>query len=203
MASGPLRHGNCCNRRPTPEYVVWAGIIQRCTDPGCGSYQRYGGRGITVCDRWRNSFENFLADMGPRPGLEYSIDRINNGGNYEPGNCRWATREEQRSNTRRNRVIEWNGVRRTLAQWERSLGMRRGTLQARLDQHHWSLERALTTPVDSDVPIEFQGISRSVREWERVLGFRRNCVRARLGRGWTIERALTTPSRRQGGGMTS
>ncbi len=193
---GPLKHGNCCNRKPSPEYVVWAGMIQRCTDPACKSYPRYGGRGITVCARWRHSFENFLADMGPRPGPAYSIDRIENDGNYEPGNCRWATEEEQRRNTRRNRFIEFNGVQKTMTEWERSLGMRRGTLQARLDQHRWPLELAITTPVDSDAPVEFRGESRSVREWERVLGFRRNCVRARLDRGWSIERALTTPSRR-------
>lgn len=84
----------------TPEYSTWYGMITRCTNPRQPAYKNYGGRGITVCERWRNSFAEFFTDMGPRPeGL--SLDRINNDGNYEPGNCRWATRREQRLNSRK------------------------------------------------------------------------------------------------------
>lgn len=84
----------------TPEHYIWRGMKQRCYNPNNKSFKNYGGRGITICDRWQNSFENFLADMGKKPSPTHSIDRVNNDGNYEPANCRWATNQEQSDNKR-------------------------------------------------------------------------------------------------------
>lgn len=102
---GGVTHGHTRNHGASPTYQSWAMMIQRCTNPNLEAWPNYGGRGIKVCERWLHSFENFVADMGPRLSLKHSIDRFpNNDGNYEPSNCRWATRKEQNTN-RRNRVI--------------------------------------------------------------------------------------------------
>lgn len=95
-----VKHGEALGRkRPSPEYSTWISMRNRCNNPKNHAYSYYGGRGISVCERW-NDYANFIADMGPRPSPTHSIDRENNDGNYEPSNCRWATKTEQAANQR-------------------------------------------------------------------------------------------------------
>jgi hypothetical protein len=127
-------------------YTSWLHMRSRCLKPENPAFPDYGGRGITVCDRWKDSFENFLADMGECPeGM--SLDRYpDNDGHYEPGNCRWATAKEQARNRRNSRTLEFNGQRRTVAEWSEQTGISQQTIGQRIDRRGWSVERALTTP---------------------------------------------------------
>jgi hypothetical protein len=132
----------------SPEYQIWRQMLARCHRPGCVGYENYGGRGISVCERWRE-FVNFYNDMGPRPSRDYSIDRIDNDGDYQPGNCRWATRSVQQRNKRRTltsrrfRIVEWNGEALSLAEWARRLNISYGAICYRFRQE-WPLQRALS-----------------------------------------------------------
>lgn len=127
----------------TSLYHIWQGMNQRCHNPQAKDFPRYGGRGIAVCAEWRNSFEVFAIAVGPRPTVSHSLDRFpDNNGNYEPGNVRWATQDQQMSNTRTNRNITANGVTDTLAGWARRSGIGYTTIQARLDAG-WTPERAV------------------------------------------------------------
>ena len=124
---------------------IWEGMMRRCNDPRAVSYPHYGGKGIKVCDRWR-LFENFYADMNEPPDKSYSLDRIDNDGNYEPENCRWATRLQQHRNRTDNAILEFNGECKCVTEWAEFLGVRAPTLFSRL-KYGWSIEKTLTTPV--------------------------------------------------------
>jgi hypothetical protein len=126
----PTKHGWA----RTPEYRAWKSMRARCENQRNPAFARYGGRGILVCERWHgeHGFENFLADVGPRPSPEHSIERIDNDGNYEPGNCRWATRVEQGSNKRNNATLTVNGETATISEWSRRTGIGRTTIRERL-----------------------------------------------------------------------
>lgn len=110
-----ISHGEAGNRRTT-EYITWHSMIQRCTNKNHPSYHLYGGRGISVCNDWRISYESFLSDMGRRPSKNYSLDRINNDIGYEKNNCRWVTRTDQNNNKRNNRRVVFRGVEMTCAE---------------------------------------------------------------------------------------
>jgi len=130
-----------------PLYRSYAAMKGRCRNPNDKSYKNYGGRGITVCNRW-NDFANFLEDMGERPeGM--SLERKDNNGNYEPSNCKWATRSDQQNNRRSNRLFTINGKTQTFTQWVREVG-RTTVRQAghRFYDHGWSIERTLGLEVE-------------------------------------------------------
>lgn len=141
------RHGESASHR-TPEYRVWVNLIGRCTNPADKDFPKWGGRGITVCPEWRESYERFLADVGRRPRAGLSLDRIDNSKGYEPGNVRWATPTEQGRNKRNNRVLTFQGESLCIAEWASRIGINRLTLGGRL-LRGWSVEQALSTPLVS------------------------------------------------------
>jgi hypothetical protein len=120
----------------TPEYRAWVAMNNRCRNARQKGYHRYGGRGIKVCSRWVHSFDNFYADMGPRPSQKHSIDRIDNNGDYAPENCRWATATEQGNNRESNHNISWNGETRTIVTWARTRGIKASTISKRISCGH-------------------------------------------------------------------
>lgn len=139
------KHGES-NANESLEYKTWCGIKERCFNVTLKAYKDYGGRGITVCDRWLNSFENFLADMGRKPTPQHSIDRIDNNGNYEPSNCRWATRIEQSRNRRSNVKIFYNGMCKSASEWAEILNIKAGTILGR-KKMGWSDDDIITKSV--------------------------------------------------------
>ena len=134
------KHGLCYH----PLYGRWRGMVQRCTDPNYKAYKHYGGRGIKVCERWRE-FPNFLADMG-MPKRGESLDRIDPNGHYEPGNCRWVSQKEQMRNTRHNWRVTFNGKTQCLQDWAKELGLCAETLKYRLEAK-WPMEQAMTSTI--------------------------------------------------------
>lgn len=139
----PITHG----MTKTREYRAWANMLSRCNNPNTTNYERWGGRGISVCYEWEQSFELFLKDMGKCPD-KMSIDRIDNDGNYEIGNCRWATQLEQAKNRNNNHFLTYAGETLIMSEWARRFNIVPGTISGRLILG-WSVKKALTTPVNT------------------------------------------------------
>lgn len=134
-------------KRSRREHSIWSNIVQRTTNQNCKEYKWYGARGIRMHEEWRTSFDAFLKYVDGLPKAGTTLDRIDNNGNYEPGNLRWATHKEQSNNARSNRIIEFNGKTMTLSQWADATGIPSPTLGARINRLKWPIERALTTPL--------------------------------------------------------
>jgi hypothetical protein len=154
---GVGRDGPAYTRLYPSEYAAWTSMRQRCNNPRCKEFTFYGGRGITICRRWdrKNGFKNFLTELGPKPSAGLSLHRVDNDGDYRPGNVVWADRVTQARNMRNNRRLTFDGRCQTLGAWAVELGMKPGTLGARLARG-WTVAEALTKPVERRRPF---------REW--------------------------------------
>lgn len=171
-------------------------MIYRCTSPKYDKRNYYSERGISVCDKWVNSYDAF-EEWALKNGYEdkLTIDRIDVNGNYCPENCRWVTRKEQANNRTSNHFVTWNGETKTIAQWSEVTGMCEKTLSQRVLKG-WPVERIFTEPIHSEFRpkyITFDNKTLSIAEWSRKLGFGPTIIGNRLARGWSVERALTTP----------
>jgi hypothetical protein len=195
----PKKHGHTTKKTQSPTYVSYQNMISRCHRENHPKYPSYGEKGITVCERWRESFENFLSDMGERPdGM--TIDRIDGRLGYSKENCRWATSETQQANIRTNVNITFQGRTQNISAWASELGLDASNLAWRL-RNGWPVEQALTTTPHTgnrtrktrQVLIEYKGKTQCISHWAKEYGLSNALLRLRLSKGWTMEDALTTP----------
>lgn len=156
LSDSKTTHGFSRPTAPIPEYDVWRKMIRRCYNPKNVGYANYGGRCISVCERWRETFANFLADMGSRPSPKHTLERTNNDGNYEPGNCRWATRKEQAMNRRNNVHFTIDGITKCLSEWAEQNGKLSSTVYYRMQQG-MDIKSALTKPSQRPRPMKARG----------------------------------------------
>lgn len=187
--------------KPTRLYGVWCAMKRRCYNKQEKGYKNYGGRGISVCDEWKSSFQNFkiwAMENGYRQGL--SIDRIDVNGNYCPENCRWADSKTQANNTTANRILEYNEEKHTLAEWSRITGLSDSVIRARLDKHGCSIEQALTLPLHKDgrplirnkryLYFTINGITKNLKEWAEYFEISYRAIGHRIRRGQSFDDAL-------------
>jgi hypothetical protein len=192
-----LKHGLSRTRL----YHIWQTARNRCHNPNTPAYKNYGSRGIFMCDEWRNNFLSFYKWANNNWYEEHlTIERIDNDGPYSPENCRWATSFEQANNKQRSKYLTYKGETKTLISWARFLNINETVIWRRLYVYCWSIEKTFETPVahpskKRTKEVTFNGESKSMAEWGRVTGIRGDVIAERLRRGWSIERALTTPLR--------
>lgn len=184
FASRSITHGET----ESAEYRTWTDMKTRCFNPMSTGYARYGGRGITVCDRWKNSFEAFLQDMGRKPSPDHSIDRIDNDQGYKPSNCRWATAYEQTMNRRNTAFVTIGGVTKALVEWCDIYGC---TATAAYRRRAQGLDGEAIFKTTA-MTLTFGGITDTVSGWSSRTGIRPTTITMRINKyGWSVDRALT------------
>lgn len=195
----------------TREFKIWGGIKKRCLNKYCPAFKNYGGRGIVICDEWKTDFMAFYKHVGPSPSNQHEIDRIDNDGNYEPGNVRWVVRQQNSRNTRRNKTYRYKGKDYILTDLADIAGIDRRTIAARL-KSGWSVSDAVEIPKDlyhhgglrSERWVEannnkhqrnfrYKEVDYSVCELSLLCGLSVGVIRYRLRNGWSVERAVETP----------
>ena len=194
QGEGQRRHGQCGSRT----YKSWHSMKMRCNNPNSSGWELYGGRGVSICNRWLESFENFYADMGDRPE-NTSLDRINPNGNYEPSNCRWATPKQQSRNSRNTVKVQWKGEERLLVELCEELGIDVRRTYSRIHRGV-PINEAVSTelfygvsPHKNDHILEFHGEKKRIVDWARETGIKAVTLYSRIRAGWSIEDALTLP----------
>ena len=182
-------------------YTIWRDMKRRCSDPEREEYENYGARGIKVCNEWLTNFHafyNWAINSGYNDTL--TIERIDVNGNYEPTNCKWATREEQANNKRDNHFLTYNGKTQTVSQWSRELNISISTILRRIE-HGMSDEEVLTTTKGCGVKRgkTYQGQTKTLRQWAEYTGIPYRVLCRRVWEmHWDLEKALTTPVKKQG-----
>ncbi len=182
-------------RSKTTEYNTWMGIKARCNNEQHPCYYNYGGRGIKVCDRWMESFENFIEDVGKKPDAGSSLDRINNNEGYSKKNCRWASAKEQANNMRCNRLVTVDGMTKSASEMADYFGIKLAVVMCRLNRN-WPIDEVFKkplTPINRFITVD--GITKTVTEMAALHNIDRRWVTNRLKLGWTPEQAVKTPVR--------
>ena len=175
----------------SPEYKIWDSMRQRCHNPNNKKYHLYGARGITVCEEWRNSFEAFYRDMGPKPTPNHSIDRRENDKGYSKENCRWVTQKEQNNNKGNNLNFTYQGKTQNLMQWSQELGFNYHNVKYRI---HNGMLFEVAIQIDKivkDSKLTLNGVTKSIQSWCKDNGVKFTTFRYRINSGWTFEEALT------------
>lgn len=176
-------------------YKIWKHMKERCYKENLLIYENYGGRGIIMCEEWKNdsmSFYNWAMANGYSDNL--SIDRIDVNGNYEPSNCRWADRKTQNNNRRNCRSITYNGETHTISEWAEMLNIENEVLRRRIVVDNWDIDKAMNPKNYSIREITYQGKTQSCAKWARELNIKPATLSWRLKKGWDIKEALTTPA---------
>lgn len=181
-----------------PEHSTWRGMIGRCYNKNNPAYSEYGGRGITVDNRWlgEDGFSNFLSDMGRRPSKKHSIDRKRNNKGYSKANCRWATKEEQSRNRRNNIYVRYNGKRTLLAEVAKSNNLSYRLVYKRHVQKGWTIKESLVPSLNKSVNLTHNGETLNLADWARRLNISDTILSKRLSRGWSVQETLSLPATR-------